>query len=323
MLDQDQVQPVEKPDGLDEKSRSLRSNASPSSALPAVALDGSETGDSSPVIQLSKARQRVLMVTMASSGLLNVRNRFNSNPRIIIDQPNTDLHRTINSNHAPLHRRRPLHPHQPPANDHLHLQHRHGLPDPPLEPARRHPRPAARLPRRLGPLHARYLAIPFSPVEACFYLLRALQGLGGAAIAPSALGILAATFPVGKQRTLAFVAFSAASSVGSVLGNVAGGVIGVPVVEMGLLDLGYAGRDGDCGRVFCGAQGLPDEWYWRAQGGADGRLDRRSLGYCCLGVLARGSFTGKRRWVESELGHRAPSSSHILWLDFHSLAAIS
>lgn len=70
------------------------------------------------------------------------------------------------------------------------------------------------------------LAIPFSPVEVCFYVLRALQGLGGAAITPSALGILASSFPVGKQRTYAFVAFSAASSVGSVLGNVAGGVIG-------------------------------------------------------------------------------------------------
>lgn len=69
-------------------------------------------------------------------------------------------------------------------------------------------------------------AIPFSPVEVCFYVLRALQGLGGAAITPSALGILASSFPVGKQRTYAFVAFSAASSVGSVLGNVAGGVIG-------------------------------------------------------------------------------------------------
>lgn len=71
------------------------------------------------------------------------------------------------------------------------------------------------------------LVTPFSPNEICFYVFRALQGVSGAATVPSALGILATLFPPGsRQRTQAFVAFSAASSVGSVLGNVAGGVIG-------------------------------------------------------------------------------------------------
>ncbi|CAN8095703.1 unnamed protein product [Discula destructiva] len=68
--------------------------------------------------------------------------------------------------------------------------------------------------------------IPFAPNEMLFYVLRALQGLGSAATAPSALGILAAVFPPGPQRSRAFVAFSAAAAVGSVLGNLAGGVIG-------------------------------------------------------------------------------------------------
>lgn len=71
------------------------------------------------------------------------------------------------------------------------------------------------------------LVTPFSPNEICFYVFRALQGVSAAATVPSALGILATLFPPGsRKRTQAFVAFSAASSVGSVLGNLAGGVIG-------------------------------------------------------------------------------------------------
>jgi MFS family permease len=70
------------------------------------------------------------------------------------------------------------------------------------------------------------LAIPFSPVEICFYVLRVLQGMSGAATIPSAIGILATTFPVGKSRNMAFVTFAAASSLGSIIGNVAGGVVG-------------------------------------------------------------------------------------------------
>lgn len=71
------------------------------------------------------------------------------------------------------------------------------------------------------------LVTPFSPNEVCFYFFRALQGVSGAATVPSALGIMATLFAPGtKQRTQSFVAFSAASSVGSVLGNLAGGVIG-------------------------------------------------------------------------------------------------
>lgn len=70
------------------------------------------------------------------------------------------------------------------------------------------------------------LVIPFSPVEECFLVLQAFQGLSAAALVPSAIGILGSVFPAGKERTYAFVTFSAASSAGSVLGNVAGGAIG-------------------------------------------------------------------------------------------------
>ena len=43
---------------------------------------------------------------------------------------------------------------------------------------------------------------------------------------PSAIGIIAATFPPGKSRNRAYVTTAAASSLGSVLGNLAGGLIG-------------------------------------------------------------------------------------------------
>lgn len=70
------------------------------------------------------------------------------------------------------------------------------------------------------------ITIPFSSNEICFYALRALQGMSGAATVSSAVGILTSTFPIGKSRNKAFVTFSAAASLGSILGNVAGGVIG-------------------------------------------------------------------------------------------------
>ena len=53
-----------------------------------------------------------------------------------------------------------------------------------------------------------------------------MQGLGAAANVPTAIGILGATFPPGKQKNYAFSIYSAGSSLGSVLGNLAGGFIG-------------------------------------------------------------------------------------------------
>ncbi|ORY58185.1 major facilitator superfamily [Pseudomassariella vexata] len=70
------------------------------------------------------------------------------------------------------------------------------------------------------------LTIPFSPNEAMFDSLRALQGLGAAATVPSAVGILGVTFPPGKWRNYAFVAYSGGMASGSVIGNLVGGVVG-------------------------------------------------------------------------------------------------
>lgn len=68
--------------------------------------------------------------------------------------------------------------------------------------------------------------IPFAPNEIAFDILRGLQGLGGAASVPSAVGILGSTFPSGKQRNYAFITYTAASSLGSVMGNIIGGLTG-------------------------------------------------------------------------------------------------
>lgn len=67
---------------------------------------------------------------------------------------------------------------------------------------------------------------PFAPDEVSFYICRGLQGCGSAATVPSAVGLLASIFPSGLGRSRAFISYTAASAVGSVLGNLAGGFIG-------------------------------------------------------------------------------------------------
>lgn len=68
--------------------------------------------------------------------------------------------------------------------------------------------------------------VPFSTSEACLYVFQVLQGFSSAATVPSGIGIISTTFPPGKDRNIAFVAVSACTSLGAVLGNIAGGAIG-------------------------------------------------------------------------------------------------
>ena len=70
------------------------------------------------------------------------------------------------------------------------------------------------------------IAVPFSPNEIIFDVLRGMQGLGAAANVPTAIGILGATFAPGQSKNYAFSIYSAGSSMGSVLGNLLGGVVG-------------------------------------------------------------------------------------------------
>ncbi|OAA71774.1 drug resistance protein [Akanthomyces lecanii RCEF 1005] len=65
----------------------------------------------------------------------------------------------------------------------------------------------------------------FAPNEGAFHAFRALQGIGAAANVPTAIGVLGTTFARGKARIYAFSFYSAATPLGSVLGNLLSGFI--------------------------------------------------------------------------------------------------
>ncbi|KZT57349.1 MFS general substrate transporter [Calocera cornea HHB12733] len=56
-------------------------------------------------------------------------------------------------------------------------------------------------------------------------IMRALTGIGGAAMIPACIGILAHAFPPSYARTVAFSMFQAAAPCGGVLGMVVGGIV--------------------------------------------------------------------------------------------------
>ncbi|UKZ79644.1 hypothetical protein TrVFT333_007404 [Trichoderma virens FT-333] len=68
-------------------------------------------------------------------------------------------------------------------------------------------------------------ANPFVPNEIGFNLFRGLHGLGSAANVPTAIGILGVTFPPGRAKNYAFVAYGAGAPLGSVFGNILSGFI--------------------------------------------------------------------------------------------------
>jgi EmrB/QacA subfamily drug resistance transporter len=61
--------------------------------------------------------------------------------------------------------------------------------------------------------------------QAWLLAARAVQGVGGAVVAPAALALIATTFPDGRQRSRAMGVYSAMSVVGSVAGLIAGGLL--------------------------------------------------------------------------------------------------
>lgn len=66
---------------------------------------------------------------------------------------------------------------------------------------------------------------PVLPNEIAFDLFRGLQGLGAAANVPTALGILGTTFPPGRAKNYAFSTYAAGAPIGSIFGNLLGGLI--------------------------------------------------------------------------------------------------
>jgi MFS family permease len=64
------------------------------------------------------------------------------------------------------------------------------------------------------------IVTPLMPNEIGFDILRGLNGLAAAAMAPTALGILGTTFPPGKSKDVAFGCFGAGAPLGGVIGNI-------------------------------------------------------------------------------------------------------
>ncbi|HEX9032296.1 MAG TPA: MFS transporter, partial [Streptosporangiaceae bacterium] len=65
----------------------------------------------------------------------------------------------------------------------------------------------------------------FATSQAWLLGARAAQGVGGAMIAPTALALIATTFPEGRQRNRAFGVYAAMSGGGAAVGLIAGGLL--------------------------------------------------------------------------------------------------
>ncbi|CAI6313761.1 unnamed protein product [Periconia digitata] len=70
------------------------------------------------------------------------------------------------------------------------------------------------------------ILVPFARNEIAFDVLRGLQGLGAAAMVPTAIGILGVTFPQGKAKNYAFSCYGAGSPLGTIFGQIFGGLVG-------------------------------------------------------------------------------------------------
>ncbi|KAG8957580.1 hypothetical protein FRC00_003783 [Tulasnella sp. 408] len=69
------------------------------------------------------------------------------------------------------------------------------------------------------------LASGFAQSEIQLAIFRAFQGIGGAAIIPSAVGIIAQEFPPGRARSIAFATFACGAPVGGSIGMLVGGTV--------------------------------------------------------------------------------------------------
>ncbi|GBE89989.1 efflux transporter [Sparassis crispa] len=69
------------------------------------------------------------------------------------------------------------------------------------------------------------LGCGFAKDEITLDVLRGFQGIGGAAVIPASLGMLAHAFPPSRIRSVAFATFAAGAPVGAAVGSVIGGVL--------------------------------------------------------------------------------------------------
>jgi MFS family permease len=65
----------------------------------------------------------------------------------------------------------------------------------------------------------------FAKTDIQLIILRAIHGMGPAAMIPAGVGILAHSFPPGRARSAAFATFAAGAPLGAAIGMVMGGVM--------------------------------------------------------------------------------------------------
>src|SRR6478735_3236489 len=77
----------------------------------------------------------------------------------------------------------------------------------------------------VGVFTAGSLACGFATSDTFLIAMRAVQGLGGAIVAPAGLSIVSATFPEGSERNKALGVWGALAGAGGAIGVILGGVL--------------------------------------------------------------------------------------------------
>jgi EmrB/QacA subfamily drug resistance transporter len=137
----------------------------------------------------------------------------------------------------------------------------------------------------------------FAPTVELLIAARVLQGLGGAIAAPTALSLIATTFPEGGPRNRAMGVYAAMAGIGGTIGLLLGGVltdylswrwvlfVNVPIgvaVLAGTVVLAGAGREHgrlDVPGAVIGTAGLVSLVYAITRGGNDGWADHLTVSF--------------------------------------------
>jgi MFS family permease len=139
---------------------------------------------------------------------------------------------------------------------------------------------------------------------------RAAQGVGAALIAPTALAVLATTFPEGRARNRAIGIYGATASIGFIAGLLLGGVLVTGIEWRAVfwvnVPIGLAA-------TLLGWISLPADRAERRQGSRPDRCSARHVGHGDDCVHARG---GEHRRLDFDPVHRRASLAVILLVAF-------
>ncbi|MEV5509241.1 MFS transporter [Streptomyces orinoci] len=147
-----------------------------------------------------------------------------------------------------------------------------------------------------------------APNEATLLGARVVQGVGAAIASPTALSLIATTFPEGKPRNRALGVYAAMAGVGSALGLMLGGVltdylnwrwvlfVNVPIgllVVIGTRFLGDANRDNgrlDVPGAITATAGMVSLVYAITRGGEDGWTDAITVSFFVVAAVLLSVF---------------------------------